>query len=177
MQWYILSVQTGQEPLLARLCRFETYLPTQVVRRFIRQQRKTVYHDAALIPGYLFVLLQEPSLFLRRDSFRDLARARPLVRGFLRNGDLTYAILTDLELQALRRLADRMASVRDSVVRQGQYNSPLGVGQLVKITSGPFSELAGVIRKIVGGQVVLELPDVRVPIRLPAPFVEPLLAA
>lgn len=60
--WYVIRAKAGWEHLAARELReggFETYLPQRRVKNFIRRQRLIINHYQPLMPGYLFLGVQQ----------------------------------------------------------------------------------------------------------------------
>ena len=136
--WHILRVSPGQEAAVAEsISNAIAYFPTRAVRRFNRRYRAWSKYAEPLFPGYIFVDTDEP---MSLHTFG----ASSHVRGYLRNGDRTYALISDCFLERVR------AYERD--LEQGTENlkHPFREGSNVYFTSGPLEGVEAVIEALKG---------------------------
>lgn len=85
--WYILRVRSGNEVSAARESGYYAYVPHIQHRYYDRRRRVTIARRNVMLPGYVFILCRHP---------RDIVfRPQPGVIGFMRNGDYSFATLTD----------------------------------------------------------------------------------
>ena len=122
------------------------YVPRCLRFSYLRKQRKAVQAEVPLVPGYVFVAVSEPVVL--RDSLG------PNARGFLRNGDRSYAVLrTDAFLQ----LCDAEKQARlDALSRWEQRirreNNPFDVGDSVRVL--PLDAVGKIVKNTASSHVV-----------------------
>lgn len=144
--WHILRLDVGQETeVVSRFGQtaYEVYAPVRKIRVFNRKYRAWRTRELPLFPGYLFVCLDHP----RRVPRQSMIGAR----GFMRNGDMSYATLSHRELAAVK-LLERSLSASEL------YSSrhPFKVGDTVKLESDTLSALSAVVSRL-KGETDLEL--------------------
>lgn len=166
--WHILRVIPGTERDIAEVCRGETYVPTRPFRAFIRRQRKVVERRVPALPGYLFLRTGDP-----RTAFH---RTHASMRGFLRNGDRSYALLRDKDVSLLHEMealleSEYLASLQPSVSdRRYRRNDT------VQVTDGPFRDLVGVVQRMKGNNVLLDIVGSKYPVLVKACEVQGIMA-
>jgi len=130
MRWYVLYLKPRLEKRTAELCRMNTvphYLPLRT-KTTIHQRRK-VTTQIPLFPGYLFVALTpETRLTLQKTNYvlRFLEPARP------------WRMLR--QLVQIRRALSVDPSLRPTKL--------LRLGHRVRVLSGPFQGIEGVVTRL-----------------------------
>lgn len=134
-QWSILRAISGREKTLAERIEAKsipTFLPMRLA--MISHARKISFEPRPLFPGHLFVSLD--SINSRWHEFQRL----PGALSFIRFGPSPSVVRPGV-IEALQ-----------SAVNSGEFNdkieSPLGVGEIVQIKSGPFANLFGRIARV-----------------------------
>ena len=85
--WHILCVRSGNEASVARESGHYAYVPHIQHRYYDRRRRVTITRKVVMLPGYVFISCRHP---------RDVVlRPQPGVIGFMRNGDRSFATLSD----------------------------------------------------------------------------------
>ena len=141
--WYIVQTYSGYEnkvktsleqrvkamDLADRI--FQVFIPTQDEIEIKNGQRKTVSHKR--FPGYVFVQMRMD------DNTWYVVRHTPGVTGF--------ASTTSDNLQKPTPMADAEVDqlMRDQQVAQPRVNIGFQVGESVVVTSGPFSDMIGMV--------------------------------
>lgn len=140
--WYILRAATRQEK---RACesltelKIEHYMPMETVKR--KLGRKEEPHDRALFPGYLFAQISDAMFHVAI------------------NADGVHAPVRKTNA-AGERVPCSIPSGLVDVLREAQANGdfdhtkvpPMGVGDSVRITEGPFEGRVGEIIKMKSGE-------------------------
>lgn len=149
--WHILRVSIGSELGVQSLCApAETFLPVRHDRFFIRRYRKVVFRASPVIPGYIFVHTDSPrSIFDKRTYTPEAMRLRRSIRGFLRNGDRSYALLSPKDFALLTALDERVSAFN--------ADEPIQVGKSVRVPAGPFEGLEGIIQKLSSKSAYLDV--------------------
>lgn len=143
--WHILRVAPGFEVKAASECGAPAYVPRVLIRRFDRRKRVVVSWTAPMIPGYVFV---------KTDTPRSLRLPpRSAYRGFMRNGDRSFAVLTG---RAFRTLVETEREARAKVAGDDAVKpvAPVSfkVGERVRI-----GMLEAIVSKLEGDQVIAAL--------------------
>ena len=141
--WYIIQTYSGYEnkvktsleqrvkamDLAGRI--FQVFIPTQDEIEIKNGQRKTVSHKR--FPGYVFVQMRMD------DNTWYVVRHTPGVTGF--------ASTTSDNQQKPTPMADAEVEqlMRDQQVAQPRVNIGFTVGESVVVTSGPFSDMIGMV--------------------------------
>ncbi|MBM4411554.1 MAG: transcription termination/antitermination factor NusG [Chloroflexi bacterium] len=144
--WYIVQTYSGYEnkvktsleqrvkamDLSDRI--FQVFIPTQEEIEIKNGQRKTVSHKR--FPGYVFVQMRMD------DNTWYVVRHTPGVTGF--------ASTTSDSQQKPTPMADAEVEqlMRDQQVAQPRVNIGFQVGESVVVTSGPFSDMIGMVDSI-----------------------------
>lgn len=127
--WFALLTHPKHEQTAARGLRqqgFESYLPIHNVRRRWSDRMKVVH--TVLFPGYVFCRLEAA------DKLRALTS--PSIRGIVSVGR-DPVLVADSEIEAIRAIIAHGRPV--------DLCPYLRVGESVRITSGPFASVRGVI--------------------------------
>lgn len=150
--WHILRVQEGRESDAAStLLLAPGYVPMLHRRTFNRRLRKSVWTQAPILPGYVFV--DTP---LARDV---VIPNHKITRGFLRNGDGSYALVNPRSMASMRQMEADLA-------RQVLLGNSFVVGAHVRIVDGPFRDLIATINRITGNKICLDLPGYKWPVEI-----------
>jgi transcriptional antiterminator NusG len=143
VQWYAVHTYSGYEEAVARYLKqrvaslsmedkiFEIIVPTEKRIKVKGGRRETI--EEKLYPGYVLV-----KMILTEDSWY-VVRNTPRVTGFV-GADNTKP--TPLSKDEVDSLLVRMGK------EETKFNFDLKVGDLVKITDGPFKEYDGKISEI-----------------------------
>lgn len=133
-RWYILKVAPNtEESVVASLTSFTTYVPMALVETFNRRMRVVKRVLRPMIPGFVFILLSEPWFFIKSNVISN-------VRGFLRNGDRSLAVLSDKNLNTLME-----AEASCLMTPTKKKALPFKVGQILKVNGVLNGVLASVI--------------------------------
>lgn len=144
--WHILRLSVGQETeVVSRfgLTAYEVYAPSRTVKTFNRKYRVWRKREMPLFPGYLFVKVDHP----RHVPSQAMVGAR----GFMRNGDMSYAVLSQRELDAVKLLERSLSAPEDFSPRH-----PFKAGDTVKLENNILSVLKAVVSRL-KGETELEL--------------------
>ena len=136
--WYVIQVRSGSEIKIMNFCREflkyegeECFIPTVVRRKRIRGEWQNV--ETKLFPGYLFFDTQDcEDLYFRLKKITELTK-------ILKSAD-RFAPLPAHE----DRILDRMLG-KNHVL---EMSEGIIVGDEVRISTGPLSQLSGSIKKI-----------------------------
>lgn len=104
-QWYIFRVRSGHEVAAARESGEYAYVPRVQVKTYDRRMRVTKTRVAVMLPGYVFIRCADP-------RFVALPRREAYI-GFMRNGDRSYAVLTDRAFSVLVGVENEIAKCPD----------------------------------------------------------------
>ena len=154
-EWYAIHTYPGYEEAVARYLKqrveslsmedkiFQIIVPTEKKIRVKSGRRQTI--EEKIYPGYVLV-----DMMLGEDSWY-VVRNTPRVTGFVGVDPTTPTPLSKEEVDSL--LA-RMGK------EESRFNVDLRVGDLVKITDGPFKEYDGKVAEIdeVKGRVKVMVP-------------------
>ena len=154
-EWYAIHTYPGYEEAVARYLKqrveslsmedkiFQIIVPTEKKIRVKSGRRQTI--EEKIYPGYVLV-----DMVLGEDSWY-VVRNTPRVTGFVGADPTTPTPLSKEEVDSL--LA-RMGK------EESRFNVDLRVGDLVKITDGPFKEYDGKVAEIdeVKGRVKVMVP-------------------
>lgn len=141
--WYIVQTYSGYENKVKTSLEqrvkamdlgdriFQVFIPTQDEIEIKNGQRKTVSHKR--FPGYVFVQMKMD------DNTWYVVRHTPGVTGF--------ASTTSDSQQKPTPMADAEVEqlMRDQQVAQPRVNIGFAVGESVVVTSGPFSDMIGMV--------------------------------
>ncbi len=142
-QWYAIQTYSGYEEAVARYLRqrvesltmgdkiFNILVPKEKSIRVKGGKRQTV--EEKIYPGYVLV-----EMVLTEDSWY-VVRNTPRVTGFVGPDNTTPTPLSKEEVDALLARSDE---------RETKVSLDLKVGDLVKITDGPFKEYDGKISEV-----------------------------
>jgi transcription elongation factor/antiterminator RfaH len=165
-RWYVVQTRPHRE------FRAQTQLTAQGFRSFLPLHRKTVRHarklrtlSAPFFPGYLFMVLD-----LSRDRWRSVNGTFGVAR--LVMGDEFPVAAPSGVVESLRA-----ACTADGHLRLGEL---LGLGERVRVLSGPFADLVGELTRIDGAArvvVLLRLLGGEVPVSIPRLALLPARAA
>ena len=139
-QWHILRVSVGKETEVHSrfsCTPYAAYSPSRVIRVFNRKFRSWRKRVMPMLPGYVFVELDHP----RRVARDALIGAK----GFMRNSDMSYSVLTHKELEAVKLMEHQMLQPE-----QEQVAHPFKVGDSVKLNDDTLSALRAVVSKLNG---------------------------
>ena len=153
--WYAIHTYSGYEEAVARYLKqrveslsmedkiFQIIVPTEKKIRVKSGRRQTI--EEKIYPGYVLV-----DMILGEDSWY-VVRNTPRVTGFVGADPTTPTPLSKEEVDSL---LTRMGK------EESRFNVDLRVGDLVKITDGPFKEYDGKISEIdeVKGRVKVMVP-------------------
>lgn len=141
--WFAVHTQSGYEEAVARYLKqrieslsmgdkiFEVILPTEKKIKVKAGKRETI--EEKIYPGYVLV-----NMILTEDSWY-VVRNTPRVDGFVGPDKTTPTPLSEEEVKFL---LSRMGS------DESTFKVDLHVGDLVKITDGPFKEYEGKISEV-----------------------------
>lgn len=165
-RWYVVHTQPHRE------FGAQTQLAAQGFRTFLPLHRKTVRHarklktvSAPFFPRYLFVALD-----LDRDRWRSVNGTFG-VASLVMGNELPVAIPSGV-VEALRATCTADGHLRSGLV--------LGVGDRVRVLTGPFTDLVGELARIDGAArvtVLLQLLGGEVPVSIPRVALMPACAA
>jgi transcription elongation factor/antiterminator RfaH len=165
-RWYVVHTQTHRE------FGAQTQLAAQGFRTFLPLHRKTVRHarklrtvSAPFFPRYLFVALD-----LSRDRWRSVNGTFG-VAGLVMGDEFPVAVPSGV-VEGLGA-----ACTADGHLRLGET---LGLGDRVRVLSGPFADLVGELARIDGAgrvTVLLRLLGGEVPVSIPRVALMPVRAA
>ena len=153
--WYAIHTYSGYEEAVARYLKqrveslsmedkiFQIIVPTEKKIRVKSGRRQTI--EEKIYPGYVLV-----DMILGEDSWY-VVRNTPRVTGFVGADPTTPTPLSKEEVDSL---LTRMGK------EESRFNVDLRVGDLVKITDGPFKEYDGKVSEIddVKGRVKVMVP-------------------
>ena len=144
--WHIFRTHKGAEDAAVDFCSAETYLPRVPIRYFDRRQRANRIRQVAMFPGYVFVLTSDP---------RAVAPRGPSFIGFLRNADLSFAVMDADAMARVRMMEDEMAVAEP--VEPGD-RPQVNIGDLIAVANDAFYKHKLVVREIRGDRVYAETP-------------------
>lgn len=142
-EWYAVHTYSGYEEAVARYLKqrveslsmenkiFEVIVPTEKKIKVKGGKRTTV--EEKIYPGYVLV-----KMILTEDSWY-VVRNTPRVTGFVGADNTKPAPLSEEEVNSL---LNRMGK------DEGRFNVDLKVGDLVKVTDGPFKDYDGKVSEI-----------------------------
>ncbi len=142
-QWYAVQTYSGYEEAVARYLRqrveslamgdkiFQVLVPKEKTIRVKGGRRTTV--EEKIYPGYVLV-----DMILTEDSWY-VVRNTPRVTGFVGPDNTTPTPLSREEVESLLSRAGK---------EENRVNLDLKVGDLVKITDGPFKEYDGKVAEV-----------------------------
>lgn len=135
-RWYVAALQPGREDLAEVNLRrqgFGVWTPRQI--KIVRHARRRQERRVAFFPGYTFV-----SLDLDRQRWRSI-NGTAGVRSLIMRGERPAHCPPGLveQLQTLTDAAGLFTSAAD-----------MQAGDAVRVTAGPFAELAGVLCRLDG---------------------------
>jgi transcriptional antiterminator NusG len=142
-QWYAVHTYSGYEEAVARYLRqrvdslamndkiFNVVVPKEKKIKVKGGKRHTI--EEKIYPGYVLV-----EMVLTEDSWY-VVRNTPRVTGFVGSDNTTPTPLSKEEINSLLARTDK---------EEPKFNVDLRVGDLVKITDGPFKEYDGKISEI-----------------------------
>ena len=141
-RWYVLHTYSGYEENVCRNLRqriesmdmedkiFDVLIPTETKIKIKNGKRKTVKEK--IFPGYVLVNM------IVTDASWYVVRNTPNVTGFVGSGT-TPTPVSESEIKALMQ---RMGQ------EEPEYKVDIAVGELVKITDGPFKDYEGKVSDI-----------------------------
>lgn len=144
-RWYIVHAYTNFERKVAEAIKErakqagldhlfdEIIVPTEEVVE-VRRGRK-VQAERKFLPGYVLVKMQ------MTDAAFLLIKNTPKVTGFLGSDNKATPISDD---EAMRM----MHQVKDSVVRPGRPTITFEIGEVVKVSDGPFASFSGKVEEV-----------------------------
>ena len=136
--YHILRTAPGQEATVSgAISNAEVYMPVRARNHFSRRYRVWSKWDEPLFPGYLFINIDEP-LSLRAFG------ASSHIRGFLRNADRSYAIISDSLLELVRNYENDIKNGFEYV------KHPFRPNGTVEFISGAFSGFKAVVENLEG---------------------------
>lgn len=101
-KWYIFRTRAGHETRAACESGVLAYVPHVDTQYFDRRARARRVRRSPLLPGYVFLRASHPQTL-------PLPRRRGYI-GFMRNGDLSYAVLSERAYDELRDLEHALAN-------------------------------------------------------------------
>lgn len=140
--WYAIHTYSGYEDSVARNIRqriesmgmedkiFDVLVPTERVIKIKKGKRQVI--EEKIYPGYILV-----DMIVTDDSWY-VIRNTPRVTGFVGAGN-TPVPISEKEITELKK---RMG------VKEPEYTMDFSVGELIKITDGPFKDFEGKISDI-----------------------------
>jgi transcription termination/antitermination protein NusG len=141
-RWYVLHTYSGYEENVCRNLRqriesmdmedkiFDVLIPTETKIKIKNGKRKTVKEK--IFPGYVLVNM------VVTDASWYVVRNTPNVTGFVGSGT-TPTPVSESEIKALMQ---RMGQ------EEPEYKVDITIGELVKITDGPFKDYEGKVSEI-----------------------------
>ena len=135
-RWFLVHAQTGREAVAqANLRRqgYRTFLPRAL--RTTRHARKLRTSESAFFPGYLFV-----SLDLATQAWRQINGTLGVIRLFA--ADSRPTPVPPGVVEHLMTLADPTGLL--------SLTPSLATGDAVRLTAGPFADMAGVVQELSG---------------------------
>lgn len=129
MQWYVLYTSVNQEKKVANFLRrreIECFLPLMNVSKNWKKRKSTIC-EVPLFPGYVFIKIAGKQKHLIYDI--------PGVLRYVPN-NVCPSIVNMQEIEVIRRITQE----QDNISRE-----PLGIGQLIEITDGPFQGFKGIL--------------------------------
>lgn len=141
-RWYVLHTYSGYEENVSRNLRqriesmdmedkiFDVLIPTETKIKIKNGKRKTVKEK--IFPGYVLVNM------IVTDASWYVVRNTPNVTGFVGSGTTP----TPVSEEEIRALMQRMGQ------EEPEYKIDIAVGELVKITDGPFKDYEGKVSDI-----------------------------
>ena len=141
-RWYVLHAYSGYEENVCRNLRqriesmdmedkiFDVLIPTETKIKIKNGKRKTVKEK--IFPGYVLVNM------VVTDASWYVVRNTPNVTGFVGSGT-TPTPVSESEIKALMQ---RMGQ------EEPEYKVDITIGELVKITDGPFKDYEGKVSEI-----------------------------
>lgn len=163
--WYILRVMTGTEKAVALATGHLAYVPHRLDVRFNRRHRRRVVDVTPAFPGYVFVKLHAPSDI-------DLSKLR--VHGafsFLRSASGGFPSLNDKGIEGIVKVEKELMALPEHRT-SAEPARILAVGSEIVFKDGPFEMFGGVIQRIEGDNVVIELSNSGLTMKAPASQVE-----
>jgi transcriptional antiterminator NusG len=140
--WYVLRTYPGEEDAVARNLKqrieslgmedkiFNVLVPKEKKIKIKNGKRKVV--EERIYPGYVFV-----EMIVTDDSWY-VARNTPRVTGFIGSGTIPIPV-SPKEMEILKKRIGAEVP---------QYKIDVSVGNLVKITDGPFKDFEGKVSEI-----------------------------
>lgn len=141
-RWYVLHTYSGYEENVCRNLRqriesmdmedkiFDVLIPTETKIKIKNGKRKTVKEK--IFPGYVLVNM------IVTDASWYVVRNTPNVTGFVGSGT-TPTPVSESEIKALMQ---RMGQ------EEPEYKVDIAIGELIKITDGPFKDYEGKVSEI-----------------------------
>jgi transcription antitermination factor NusG len=147
-RWHILRVKPGTETAVAQMSGVPAYVPHRRVVSFNRKMRKVVSSLRAMLPGVVFLKLRAPS---------DLKLFAPSkVVGFLRNGDMSPAVLTEKAFRALVEVEKEVMAVPER--KEAPKEIAVKVGDTVGVRMALFSDaVRALVEEVKGNSVLLRV--------------------
>jgi len=140
--WYVIHTYSGYEDAVAKNLKqrveslgmedkiFNVLVPKEKKIKIVKGKRKII--EEKIYPGYVLV-----EMFVTDDSWY-VVRNTPNVTGFVGSGTTPIPV-SDEEIESLKK---RMG------MEEPQYKIDVQVGDLVKITDGPFKDFDGKIAEV-----------------------------
>ncbi len=140
--WYVLHTYPGEEEAVARNLKqrieslgmedkiFNVIVPKEKKIKIKAGKRKVI--EERIYPGYVFV-----EMVVTDDSWY-VARNTPRVTGFIGAGTVPIPV-SDEEIEVLKKRSGE---------QDPQYQIDFVIGNLVKITDGPFKDFEGKVSEI-----------------------------
>lgn len=150
LNWYIIRTLSNKEKFIFDKIKNDTYIsnfieeiiiPTEKVFSF--KNNKKITKDKILFPGYVFV--QTSSLSELKEFLKNISGTP----GFLTSRSGEVQIVKDKEMQSIIETQKKS--------KEKSIDDVFLVGQIVKITEGPFSNMVGTIEEINGNKVKLSI--------------------
>lgn len=147
--WYVVAVAPRREVTVTQRSAamgVSTFYPSG---RQVHNARGRQFHrQVAVMPGYVFVHVDDPKLFGRYRRDLDDDGVVPGCHGFVGSGGpekVPEEVVGDLMSRAAR-------GVFDEVEREGRYWAPrwLRSGRRVRVTEGPFKDHVGEVWRMTG---------------------------
>ena len=144
--WYVIYTYTGHEEAVAKNLKqrvesfemedkiFDIIVPKEKKVKIKNGKRKVI--EEKIYPGYILV-----EMIVSRDSWY-VVRNTPRVTGFIGAGTVPVPITSD-EINVLQRKLKK---------EEPQFKIDVNIGDLIKITDGPFKNLDGKVSEIDEGK-------------------------
>ncbi|MCC5926569.1 MAG: transcription termination/antitermination factor NusG [Bacteroidetes bacterium] len=150
-KWYVVRCFSGHEKKVREFLSQETVeagleekiseilIPTETVVEIRGGKKRT--REKNFFPGYILINA------IYDDSVNNLISNAPSVIGFLK-GDKTSKIPAPLKEDEVERILGRVNHNREVAASGGFVEIPYRVGDLIKVTDGPFKDFDGSVEEI-----------------------------